>query len=109
MLVSERDLQLLVPAERSAARIRLREREPRHLAVRGLEVRRDRRPPGLVDPRAAPGGEVFVGARVEDRDEIGPRRVARTQSGVRYSRRPSRSSSGPSICSSCRMTMGAFW
>ncbi len=50
-------------------------RESRHLAVRRLQVGRDGRPPRLVDPCAAPRREVFVSPRVEDRDEIGPRRV----------------------------------
>ena len=81
MLVSERDLQLLVPSERSAARIRLRECKPRYLAVRRFQVRRDRRPARLVDPCAAPRGEVFTGARVEDLDEIGPCRVAEGKAG----------------------------
>ena len=89
VLVSERDLKLLVPSERAPARIRLRERQPRHLAVRGLEVRRDRRPSWLVDPGAAPCGEVLAGARVEDRDEIGPCRVRerKAASGTRAVRR----------------------
>src|SRR5687767_13665890 len=81
MLVSESGLELLVPAERSIPWIRLRKRKPRHLAAGGLQVRRDRRPSGLLHPRAAPRREVFAGARVEDLDEIGPCRVAEGKAG----------------------------
>ena len=41
--------------------------------------------------------------------DVGSVHVAFTKAKrVRYSRRPSRNSSGPSICSSWRMTIGAF-
>ena len=75
MLVSERHLQPLIPHERSAARIGLRERQPRHLARLDLQIRGNRRSPRLVHPHAAPGSEILVGASIENLNQVRPRRV----------------------------------
>ena len=78
---------------------------PSHRAAR----RRELRPAALLDPRVAPRGEVLAASA---RRECAPDRATshcrrRTASDTRAS--PSRKRRAPTISSSCRMTIGAFW
>ena len=86
----------------------LRQHQPLNPPVRDGHVGANRRPATLVDPRMAPGRQVFRRSAIEQRDQIRPRRIAERVRLEIFTEAVSKRIVAHDA-SSWRITIGAFW